>query len=184
MAPLPDPHDLDAEEQRAYDHVAEVRGEGAMLEVYHRLFNHPPFAIAMGALGEQLRFRGVLPDDVRELIVLLVARRMGVAYEWAHHVDVARAAGVADEVIDAIERGELGAALDRVPSSHRAALIAADHVYELESIPPDVQQSVAEVFGVRGVIEVAAVVGAYRMMGGMILAFDVELEPGFARPRW
>lgn len=182
MARLPDPTtSLSPEERAGYDHIAEVRGEGAMLEAYHRLFNHPAVAIRMGELGELLRFRGELPDDVRELIVLRVAQRMGVAYEWGHHVGPAREAGVADDVIDAIEAGERPGGLRPEVA---VALDAADAVFDYRSVPQEVHDALVDAFGVRGVVEVAALVGIYRMMGGMIAAFDIELEPGFPRPSW
>ena len=42
------------------------------------MFNNPGVATKVGALGEQLRFHGVLPDDVRELAVLRFAARQRV----------------------------------------------------------------------------------------------------------
>jgi 4-carboxymuconolactone decarboxylase len=182
VAALPDPTSaLSAEQRDAYDRIAAVRGEGQMLEVYHRLFNHPAVATGIGALGEQLRYRGQLPDDVRELVVLREARRMGVAYEWAHHVGPARAAGLSDEVLAALEAGDDPPGLR---DDQRLALEAAAAVHELRRIPDALQDALTDAFGVAGVIELAAVVGIYRLMGGMVIAFDVDIEPGFPRPTW
>jgi hypothetical protein len=37
------------------------------------MFNNPGVTKAVGDLGEHLRFHGVLPDEVRELVILRFA---------------------------------------------------------------------------------------------------------------
>jgi alkylhydroperoxidase family enzyme len=90
----------------------------------------------VGGLGGQLRYHGVLPGDVRDLVILHVARRMGVAYEWVHRVRPAHAAGLGAEVLEALAAGRVPGALR---ADQRPALVAADAVFDLSSIPPGPQ---------------------------------------------
>lgn len=178
MAELPDPTaSLTGDDRAAFDHVAAARGESAPAQVYLRMFNNPAVARAVSDLGEHLRFHGTLPDAVREVVILHLAERMRLAYEWAHHTGPARRAGVDDATIAALGRGEVPAGLS---GEQRAALAAADAVFELRSVPADAQADLGDA----AAIEVAALVGCYRLVGGLIAGFDVQLDPGLTPPGW
>jgi 4-carboxymuconolactone decarboxylase len=184
MAALPDPSDaLTGDDLAAYREMAAQRGEPALGQVYVRMFNNPTVARLVGDLGGQLRFHGVLPGDVRELVILHVARRMGVAYEWVHHVGPAHAAGLGAEVLEALAAGRVPGALR---ADQRAALVAADAVFDLSSIPPEPQGTLAAAHGTAAVVELAALVGHYRLIGGMVTAFDIAIESELAPfvPAW
>ena len=107
MAPLPDPTGgLGPDDRAALERMAAARagaeGRAALGDVYVRMFNNPAVARAVGALGEHLRFAGVLPDDARELAILRYAARQGFGYEWSHHQRPAGLAGIPDEVVAAL----------------------------------------------------------------------------------
>ena len=184
MAELPDPtSDLTPEERVMFERMAAARshaeGRPELGEVYVRMFNHPEVAVAVGALGELLRFRGVLPDDVRELVILRFASRRRFGYEWAHHQRPARLAGLDEATIAAITGGDVPAAL---PDSSQAVLEAVDAVVQQRSIPAGVQRRVVGAFGNRGVVEVVALCGLYGLMGDMVTAFDIPIEDGLPAP--
>src|SRR5919202_5102255 len=112
-----------------------------------------------------------------------VARRMGVAYEWVHRVRPAHAAGPGAEVLEALAAGRVPGALR---ADQRPALVAADAVFDLSSIPPEQQGTLAAAHGTAAVVELAALVGLYRLIGGMVAAFDIAIESDFAPflPAW
>ncbi len=180
MAALPDPtHDLSAEDRATFDAMAAKRshaeGRAQLGEVYVRMFNNPGIATAVGGLGNQIRFAGVLPDDVRELAILRFAARARYGYEWSHHQRPARQAGLTDEQIAAIAAGEIPADLS---AGARAVLAMVDDVVAGRSVPDGTQQVVVEAFGTAGAVEVVALCGLYRIMGDMVTAFDIPLEDG------
>jgi 4-carboxymuconolactone decarboxylase len=181
MARLPDPVDaLDGPDREAAARMAAARagadGRAALAEVYVSMFNNPAVARAVGALGEQIRFAGVLPDDARELAILRAAARQGFRYEWSHHVRPARLAGIPDEIIAALA-GE--AVPDGLAPERRAVVEAVDAVVAQRSIPADVQERVVAAFGLPGVVELVVLCGLYALMGYVVTAFDVEVEEGF-----
>lgn len=184
MAQLPDPtSSLTADDRALYERMASVRahaeGRSTLGEVYVRMFNNPGVAATVGALGEHLRFHGVLPDDLRELAILRYSSRSRFGYEWAHHQRPARIAGLSDEVIDQVTRGEVPGGID---GAARAVVEAVDAVIEHRSIPDHVQQRIVDSHGTAGAVEVVAICGLYAIMGYTVTAFDIAVEDGLPDP--
>ncbi|MCO5089225.1 MAG: carboxymuconolactone decarboxylase family protein [Methylobacteriaceae bacterium] len=184
MAALPDPTaSLQGTARALFDHMASARayadGRAQLGEVYVRMFNNPGVAEKVGALGEHLRFGGVLPDDVRELIILRFSAQARFGYEWSHHQRPAKLAGLDQATIDALTAGEIP---DTLPDASQAALAAVDAVNAKQSIPADVQQRFVAVHGNAGIVELVVLCGLYGIMGDMCVAFDIEVEEGFPKP--
>jgi 4-carboxymuconolactone decarboxylase len=184
MATLPDPTDgLSPSDRAVFDHVASVRahadGRSHQSEVYLRMFNNPGVAARVSALGEQIRFNGVLPGDVRELAILRYASRLRAGYEWSHHQRPAHLEGIDDATIAALTRGDVPADL---PPTHQAVLRAVDAAVALKSIPDADQNTIINAHGTAGVVEVVAICGLYATMSYMCAAFDIEVEPGLPAP--
>jgi 4-carboxymuconolactone decarboxylase len=184
MAGLPDPTAvLEGADRDLFDHMASARahaeGRTQLGDVYVRMFNNPGVTGKVGALGEHLRFHGVLPDDVRELVILRFAARQQIGYEWSHHQRPARLAGLDQHTIDALTAGRIP---DALTDASQAALEAVDAVVAKRSIPAEVQKRFVEVHGNAGIVELVALCGLYAIMRQMVTAFDIELEAGFPDP--
>ncbi|MDD2902924.1 MAG: carboxymuconolactone decarboxylase family protein [Syntrophales bacterium] len=178
MARLPDPRpSFSPEAQEIYDRLAAKRGR--IDGMYLSLLNDPELTHQVGALGTYLRFEGALPDDMRELTILWLARRLKAAYEWVKHVPYARKAGIPEEVLEAIRTGREPAGLR---SDLQLALQVADCVLEKRSLPAPLQDSLAAAVGLAGVVELVVLCGFYEMIAGVIFAFDVPLPEGEGEP--
>ena len=178
MARLPDPRPtFSPEAQEIYDRLKAKRGR--IDGMYLSLLNDPELTRQVGTLGTYLRFDGLLPDDMRELTILWLARRLKAAYEWVKHIPYARKAGVPEEVLEAIRTGQKPAGLR---SDLQLALEVADCVLEKRSLPAPVQDALAKVVGLPGVVELVVLCGFYEMISGVIFAFDVPLPEGEAEP--
>jgi 4-carboxymuconolactone decarboxylase len=181
MAALPDPTaTLKGADRETFNHMASTRahadGRAQLGDVYVRMFNNPALTAKVGALGEHLRFHGVLPDAVREMVILRSAARQGYGYEWSHHLRPAKLAGISQEVIDVLTAGQVPASL---PDASQAALEAVDAVVAKRSIPADVQRRFVDAHGNAGIVELVVLCGLYAIMGYMTTAFDIALENGF-----
>ncbi|WP_338675212.1 carboxymuconolactone decarboxylase family protein [Streptomyces sp. SCSIO 30461] len=156
-------------------------GRRQLAEIYVAMFNNPKVARAVGELGERLRFQGILPDDLRETVILRFSARRGADYEWAHHVRPATQAGLTAAQIEAL-------AGDAVPANttpaQRAVVQAVDHVVADDEIPAEVQDALVKVVGNAGVVEIVALCGLYALMGYMATAFGISIEPGLPTPPW
>ena len=179
MARLPDPTgSLSPAAQALYNELVGQRGR--IDGMYRSLLNHPELTRRVSDLGTFLRFgAGALPDAVRELVILWLARQVGAAYEWVKHEPPAKAAGLSAAAIDAMRAGQEPPGLDE---TQQAALKVARCVLELRSIPLDLQETLTGLVEIEGVIELVVLVGFYRMIAGVIFAFDVPLPEGAAAP--
>lgn len=181
MAALPDPTaNLNPADLQRLGEMAAARahaeGKPQLGQVYVRMFNNPGVAAKVGELGEQLRFHGILPAEVRELAILRFAARQGIGYAWSHHQHPAQQAGISTAVVAAVSRGEVPAELS---SPVQAALRAVDAVQAGNSIPAATQEVLVTAYGTAGAVELVALCGLYALIGYMVAGFDVALEAGF-----
>jgi len=184
MAALPDPTTtLTVDDRETFEHMASARahaeGRTHLGEVYVRMFNNPRVATKVGALGEYLRFHGVLPDAVRELVILRFSAHQRSGYEWSHHQRPAKLAGLDQDMIDTLTVGGIP---DALPDASQAALEAVDAVLAKRSIPAEVQQRFVDAHGNAGIVELVVLCGLYAIMSYMVTAFDIELEQGLPNP--
>jgi 4-carboxymuconolactone decarboxylase len=175
MARLPDPTaTLTGKDRAIYDDIlARRRAKGVdHLGPYIPLLNHPQLARLIEQLGYYYKYESALPRDVYQFVVLILAKRSGVAFVWNDHVAAARAAGLSDDVIDGIKAGTgaFAAPFDMVSQT-------ADCAFAYRSIPPALQDKVVGRFGLHGLIEIVTLCGFYSMMGMVNGCFDVPL-PG------
>jgi 4-carboxymuconolactone decarboxylase len=178
MATLPDPLDtLAPDARRIYDRISAKRG--AVRGPFASLMHHPALAEKVGDLGEYLRFGGTLPGDIRELAILLTARAVSQPYEWVAHARIARTEGLADDVIERVRtRGDLTA----LPPRYASAARVVQHALAYESIPADLQDAVQRELGITGLMELVVLAGQYRMIAGVLFAFDTPLPDGTPAP--
>lgn len=178
MAGLPDPLDtLSPEAKRIYDKISAKRG--AVRGPFASLMHHPELAERVGDLGEYLRFGGTLPGDIRELAILITARAVGQPYEWIAHAKVARREGLPDEVIERVRtRGDLGT----LPPRYARPARVVQHVLAFESLPAGLQAEVQKELGTTGLMELVVLAGQYRLIAGVLFAFDTPIPEGERAP--
>ena len=179
MAKLPDPlHTLTPEAKRIYDKITAKRGQ-MRGGPYASLMHHPALAEKVGDLGEYLRFGGTLPGDIREMAILITARSVNQSYEWVAHAPAARTEKLPDDVIERIRtRGDLSALPPRLARPARVV----QHVLAYESIPQGLQDEVQRELETNGLMELVTLAGAYRLIAGVLFAFDTPLPDGTPPP--
>lgn len=161
------------------DILARRTAQGAKVRgLYIPLMNHPELTQLIERLGYYLKFEGKLPRDAYQFIVLSMARRIGVAFEWVDHVGPARAEGLSDGLIEAI----LKADRESIPHPYSVILDTIDVVLEFESIPKKTQNEMINMYGVQGLLEVVTLCGFYQMVGEVTEAFDVPLPENTVNP--
>ena len=146
---------------------------------YASLMHHPGLAEKVADLGEFLRFNSTLPGDIRELAILVTARSVNQAYEWVAHARIGQKEGLADDVIERVRtRGDLSA----LPPRYAAPVRLVQHVLAYESIPQAVFEQARREVGISGVMELVALPGHYRLVAGVLFAFDTPLPDGTPSP--
>ena len=177
MASLPDPTATLTGQGRAIyeDILARRKAKGVdHLGPYIPLLNHPQLARLVEQLGYYYKYESALPREVYQFIVLALAARSGVAFEWQDHVAAARAAGVPDDVVADLRAGRSSVA---APFDVVQELIDCAMAYR--SVPAPLQETAIGRYGLHGLIEIVTLCGFYALIGMVNGCFDVALpNPG------
>lgn len=149
--------DASPEQLETFDHIAASRG--TMIRPFAAMLHRPEIARAAADLGAVIRYHSTLTDHDRELVICVTAIERDCGFEWDSHSPIARAAGVAEDTLQAIrQRGE-------VRDEDDAALVA--FVRELSrtgEVDDPTFEMMRSRLGDPGVVELSAVVGYYTMM--------------------
>ena len=175
MARLPDPiASLTGEGRKIYENIAARRAAKGVhhLGPYVPLLNHPELAKWIEQLGYYYKYESTLPRDVYQFIVLVFAKQSGIAFEWADHIEAARASGLSDEVIADIADGKSAFA-----APYQSVRACMDCALRYGSIPQELQDEIINAFGIPGLLEIVTLCGFYGLIGMVNVCFDVPLPP-------
>jgi 4-carboxymuconolactone decarboxylase len=165
-------------EQRDVAALISAGPRGEVRGPFIALLHNAAIARHLQALGEQLRWRGKLPQKLVELAVLITARRWSCQHEWFMHEPLARKAGLDGAIIDAIrERRELPASGDeRLVHAFCRDLHASGRVSD-ENF-----EAVRARFGLDGAVELLVLSGYYTTMAMVLNTAGLPLPGGAAAP--
>lgn len=172
--PLLDVADMSAEQRGLYDEV--VGGpRGQMIGPLRAAIHSPDLAVRWSRLGEFLRFQTCLPKRLSELAIIVVGRHWSAQVEWWVHERVGREAGLPAAAIEAI--------LQLEPPVFEQAADA--EVYEFArllqqtgKVPAETYAAITARWGVRGAVELTAVVGYYTMVAMTLNAHQLPVPDG------
>ena len=164
---------MSKEQLAVHDEV--VRGpRGVMIGPLRAAIHNPELARRWSALGEILRFGTTLPKRVTELAIIVTGRRWTSQVEWWVHAKAAAEAGVPEQAIEAVRVGQapvLGAEDGEVYAFARELQMTGQ-----VSLPA--YRAVEARWGVRGVVELTAVIGYYTMVSMTLNAHEIPLPDG------
>ncbi len=137
--------------------------------------NHPALAKAFLRFNGHLLFSSTLPPRIRELAILRVAHRRNCAYEWVHHVELAKQAGLNDDEIEAVPcfAGEGAGHFD---DFERAVLTGVDELDEKSELSDQTWAALGERFDDRQQMDYIFTVGCYTMLAMAFNTFGIELD--------
>lgn len=164
----------------------------------------PVVGMALQELGVALRFRGSLPESLRELATVAVATACGSGYELERHLPLARRAGVDEETLawvahtvagsvagrsDGTPGPSDGATFDGVGGSGavddlaRAVVHAVqfltgegDGGFAARSAGAEAMESVHDLLGSAATFELVVLVGYYRLLATVLSVYGID-EP-------
>jgi 4-carboxymuconolactone decarboxylase len=170
--PVPKRAAMDAEGQRIYDLVAGRDGREPRTGPAAISLHSPKVAEAMHILNSYLRTDGVLGPRFTEVAILVAAWEIEQQYEWSAHEPAARRAGAPEAVIDAIKYDRDVAGLPREEST---IIRLGRELLREHRLSPELYREAVALFGERGTVEMAALIGDYVMAGIMLQAVDQHL---------
>lgn len=166
------PDDMTPRQAEVAQRISGARGRlGAPFQVWLR---SPELCERVEALGSYLRWDSSLPLRLRELSLLIAARHSDAQYSWNAHVDVAVREGIPQDAVDALARRETPV-FDREEDT---AFYAFCHELLTEHF---VSQATFDRalghFGPEGLVDTVASLGNFTMLGMLLNAFEVDLQP-------
>lgn len=142
--------------------------------VLSTLVNHPVLTKAFLKFNVHLLFSSTLPPRIRELAILRVAHRRNCAYEWTHHVNLAKREGVTDAEVEAARAPEVaGSDFD---DFERAVLVGVDELDEQSQLSDHTWAALGEQMDDRQRMDYVFTVGSYIMLAMALNTFGVQLE--------
>src|ERR1700682_945759 len=174
--PLVGQEDLDADQKILWDYILEGPRAASLSGPIKYLpgpFNPwmqiPSFGKLAAEMGERLRFRSVLPGKLRELAILTTGVHWKAEFEFWAHARVARAEGLPDSVINALQAGT---AVPYEDDLQRLVHTAAKDLIETGRPRVHLVDELADKLGWPAVVELVALVGFYCMVSFPLSAFD------------
>jgi 4-carboxymuconolactone decarboxylase len=152
--------EMSAEQRRLADNI--LAGPRKSLSGPFSVFLYSPATgDAAQKLGAQVRFHNALPEKLKELAILIVARHWTAQYEWYAHHRFALEAGLKPAVAADIAAGKRPAGLQ---ADEQAIYDFAKELLETKEVSDDTFNSVAERFGEKAVVDLICTMGYYSLV--------------------
>ena len=167
--------ELDPEGQKIYDQIRQDRNSTEVGLQFRAMLNSPVVAGHLTSMGAQLRFQSSMPDNLKELAIILVAREWNSGIEWTGHAVLAARAGVSDASIESIRTGKTSEGLTGQEAN------VARFVQEMlrdKKVSDSTFAAVHDDFGDRGAVDLTLIVSYYSALALAQIALELEMEPG------
>ena len=173
--PYVDREEMDAEGQEIYDRIRNDRNSQVVGLQFRAMLNNPKAASFLTSMGAELRFRSALPDDLKELAIIVLAREWNSDIEWTAHAALAAKAGVAAEKIETIRTG---GSLSGLTDSEQLVVRFVHELLRKKTLSDDTFSAAQKLFGTRGVVDLTLTCCYYTAINMAQVAFKPEMAPG------
>lgn len=158
----------------AHEVLAQLDQRGRETLNLHRAIARSPNSLRnFLRLGNSLLQYGQLAPNLRELAILRVAQMTGANYEWAHHVPIAKQAGVNEAQMQALSDWRSAEVFN---PRERAVLDYVEGVTTNRDVPDDVFEAARSQLSEEHVIELTLVCGYWGMVACVLLALKIDVE--------
>ncbi|OBG69161.1 carboxymuconolactone decarboxylase family protein [Mycobacterium sp. E3339] len=165
LPPLP----ADQWDEATHNALSAMRGAESN-NALSTLAHHPALAKAFLRFNVHLLTSSTLPPRIRELAILRVAHRRDCAYEWSHHVRMAKDEGITDDEIAAVRRGEAADEFDR------AVIAGVDELEEKSQLSDETWVALGQRLDDQQRMDFVFTVGCYAALAMAFNTFGVQLE--------
>ena len=124
---------------------------------------------------------GSRAQRLAELAILTAARALDSQYEWSAHEPLGRRAGLEDGIIDLLRNGHPLPEIGELPGLGEAELTIirmTRQLIEEPKVSTEVFVAAQRLFGNRGLMDLAGLVGHYTTVNYTLKTFDVQRAPG------
>jgi 4-carboxymuconolactone decarboxylase len=185
--PLSAPASLSPNQQSLYQAIneqavpwAEASGfvakleDGSLIGPFNVALQSPEIGAAFWRLQGIEAKNTTLNERVRQVVILTVGSAWESAYELYAHRAVARKAGLSEEAVVALAKGE------QVPGLTEEEKLAQSLTKQLaleHQVPQETFDQAKAMFGIRGIVDMLFLAGCYDMVCSLLNTFEVPV-PG------
>ena len=173
-----DPENMTAAQKKAYDGIASSP-RGSVRGPFAALLHNPGVADAVQRMGAALRFDGTLPNNLREIAILVTGRFWTAQYEWWAHARIALEAGVDEKIVDAMAQRRRPSF---VKTDEAAVYEFCTELHEKQSVSDENYEWVVEQLGEAGAVELIALCGYYTIISMTLNVAQTEIPDGIEPP--
>ncbi len=170
--PLLTRQELDARDRELFDRVVGADRATTPRGPVGMTFLSPELVEPVQDINTALRRNGALGTRLAEIVVAATGREMNSQYQWAVHGAAAEAAGAGRAVLDAIRDDR---ALTGLDERDAVAIAFTREVFREQTVRPETFAKAVELFGARGAVEIATLVGDYLWVTTMYNALGMRL---------
>ena len=167
---------MDEQGKRFYDAVTSPQSRTLVgLQGPSGIWLHSPeLGERVRAVNQYLRYETALERRLTELAILVTARELGNQFEWTAHEPVALKEGLDPEIIEVVKHRRPISGL----GTKEALIISLGRkLFRERKVDPETFAHALEVFGPRGIVELASVMGNYAGTAIMLSMVDQQLRP-------
>ena len=166
--------ELDAEGQNIYDTIRRDRNTDEVGLQFKALLNNPKAAGHLTSMGASLRFQSSVPDNLKELAIILTAREWNSDIEWTGHAVAAARAGVSDASIESIRTYKT----DSLTAEEAAVARFVHEMIRDKAVSDQTYGAVRSVLGDRGAVDLTLTVSYYSALALAQIALELEMGEG------
>ncbi len=175
--------ELTPEQQATFDDIVANRpvkpDDGHIGGPFDIWLRNPEMGKRLVGLGGFFRFRTEVDRRYIELAILVTGQFWQAQFEWWAHEPMAREAGVPEDVIQAVKRGDTP---DFEDDGDAAAYAVAHELYNTRTLSQKTFDKAVAALGETGTAEIIGVSGFYGLVSMTLNGFDVELPEGATPP--
>jgi 4-carboxymuconolactone decarboxylase len=174
--PLRKREEMDARGQRLYDAVVSPQSRTLVgLRGPSGIWLHSPeLGERVRAVNQYLRYETGLDRRLTELAILVTARELDNQFEWTAHEPAALKEGLEPELIDVVKHRKPVSGLG---TKETLIVSLGRQLFRERKVDPETFAHALEVFGSRGLVELAALMGNYAATAIMLNMVDQHLRP-------
>ena len=163
-----------ADESKVAEKTREILNRGRVkMNVARMIANSDAAFYPFSMLGNSLLTRAKLDARLRELAILRTAKVSKSVYEWTQHVPIAKAAGVTNEQVEAIENWERAQCFSEVD---RLVLKFTDEVARDVKGARATIEALQKHMGTTEIVELVMSIGFWGMVARLLETTEVDLE--------
>jgi 4-carboxymuconolactone decarboxylase len=133
----------------------------------------PVVADLLYDLSQYLRFKAGLSGQVRELAILVTARELDNAFEWAAHEGLGLKEGISKSVIDVVKYRKPVAGLSETEA---VVIQLGRQIFEQKKVDSETYARALKIFGDKNIVDLVTLIGHYASTAVLVTAFDHQID--------